>query len=91
MSISNTVTESIMTDALSKTDQSLGDWDNKATFTKGTDAFYALIATTNGSGSAWLLAQHKAQLGLKTIKSIFIFISVDPLDDDDLIKIESST
>ncbi|KAF2170461.1 hypothetical protein M409DRAFT_19282 [Zasmidium cellare ATCC 36951] len=42
-------------------------------FNLGTDAFAALLGTPLGAGPAYLLAQHKKQLGWKTIQSIRIF------------------
>ncbi|KAH3960575.1 hypothetical protein HBH70_159730 [Parastagonospora nodorum] len=37
----------------------------------------ALIGTPNGSGVAWLLAQHKAELGHLVVKQVSIFFTVD--------------
>jgi hypothetical protein len=39
----------------------------------GEPNFNALLRTPNGSGVAWLLIDHKAQMGIKTIASISLF------------------
>lgn len=46
-------------------------------FTLGTDEFAALVGTPLGAAPAYLLAQHKKQLGWKRIQSIKIFIVGD--------------
>jgi hypothetical protein len=54
-------------------------WANRATFTPSpgeADAasfFYALLNAVNLSGVAWMLIQHKGEMGLKYIDSISIF------------------
>lgn len=35
--------------------------------------FNALLATPNANGVVWLLAQHREQLGWKTVKSIRVW------------------
>lgn len=37
----------------------------------------ALLGTPNGSGVAWLLAQHKAELGHRVVKQVSIFFTKD--------------
>lgn len=40
---------------------------------KDGDHFAALLGTPNGRGTGWLLAEHKTQLGQKSVKSIQVF------------------
>jgi hypothetical protein len=40
----------------------------------------ALLGTPNGSGVAWLLAQHRSQLGWKDVSEVRLFYSAEPLD-----------
>ncbi|RHZ60825.1 uncharacterized protein CDV56_108825 [Aspergillus thermomutatus] len=43
------------------------------TFRPGSDAYYALLYSPNGRGVGWLLIQHKAKLGLRTVSEITVF------------------
>ncbi|KAE8378405.1 hypothetical protein BDV26DRAFT_292222 [Aspergillus bertholletiae] len=43
------------------------------TFRPGSIEYYALLYSPNGRGIGWMLAQHKSQLGLRTVSSITIF------------------
>ena len=64
-------------------------------FDPHSDGFAALLASPNGRGVAWFLAQHKAQLGHKTISNIrvwgdngevfilFVFEDVSESNDDE--------
>jgi hypothetical protein len=64
-------------------------------FQSQSDGFAALLASPNGRGIAWFLAQHKAQLGHKIISKIrvwgeaeelfilFVFEDVSDSDDDE--------
>lgn len=45
------------------------------TFDAGSKEGQALIGTPNGGGVAWLLAQHKEQLGVKVIDKVTLFFS----------------
>lgn len=40
---------------------------------QGTQAFYAPLGTPSGAGAAYLLMQHKRQLGVKTIARFTVF------------------
>jgi len=42
-------------------------------FTTDTDEALAILATPNGLGCAYLLAQHKEQLGVKKISSVYVW------------------
>ena len=46
------------------------------------DHAIALLGTAHGAGVAWLLAQHRGQLGLKEIAGISIFYSGEPPDSN---------
>jgi len=86
VSISNTETEDMMDEALSRSGATYGDWENRQTWYAGSEEYNALLGTPNSSGVAWLLINHKRQMGIKTIKAISVFESVDPLDKDETIK-----
>ncbi|KAL3428482.1 hypothetical protein PVAG01_01991 [Phlyctema vagabunda] len=51
-------------------------WENRAVFGMDTEQGQALLGTPNGSGIAWLLINHKLQLGIKTVDKVSVF-SVD--------------
>ncbi|RHZ63559.1 hypothetical protein CDV55_106036 [Aspergillus turcosus] len=59
--------------------QTIGGYKNPMVFQPGDPNFNALLGTPNASGVAWLLINHKAQMGIKTIASISLFRSKDPL------------
>lgn len=48
-------------------------WNARVTFDMDTAYAQAILSTPNGQGVAWFLAQHKAQLGQKTITQIVLF------------------
>ncbi|PWY87094.1 hypothetical protein BO94DRAFT_546336 [Aspergillus sclerotioniger CBS 115572] len=60
----------------------IGGYKSPMKFESGSANYNALLGTPNGSGVAWLLINHKAQLGIKTIKSISLFRSKEPLGGD---------
>ena len=76
-SISNTDAEGVI--ATVTNGATIGGYKNPMTFEAGSDNFNALLGTPNGSGVAWLLINHKAQMGPKTLSSISLFRSKDPL------------
>ncbi|KAJ5908524.1 hypothetical protein N7495_001206 [Penicillium taxi] len=52
------------------------DWkkyENGVSFNRGTDNFNALLGTPNASGTAYMLIQHRAQLGKKRVSKITVF------------------
>ncbi|GFF94221.1 hypothetical protein IFM53868_07470 [Aspergillus udagawae] len=62
--------------------QTIGGYKNPMVFKPGESNYNALLGTPNGSGVAWLLINHKAQMGVKTIASISLFRSKEPLGGD---------
>ena len=46
---------------------------NGIKYEKGDREFNALLGTPNGAGVGFLLAQHKTQIGVKTVESITVF------------------
>ena len=70
MQISNADTESIVKRVMG--DVATSVWPGK-TFRMTTDEGKALLGTPHGSGIAWLLAQHKKQLGLKTVDEVTVY------------------
>lgn len=79
-SISNTGAQAIMDTVTGGA--TIPGYKNPMKFESGTDNYNALLGTPNGSGVAWLLINHKSQLGIKTIKSISLFRSKEPLGGD---------
>lgn len=53
--------------------QAIGFWGSQVTFEMTSDQGKALLGTPNGGGVAWILINHKAQLGIKTISSVTIW------------------
>lgn len=51
-------------------------WANRETFTpddEDDDGFFGILAGAHGSGAAYFLLQHKAQLGLRKVSSITVW------------------
>lgn len=48
-------------------------WGDRCVFHSGEDGANAILASPNGRGIAWMLLTHRAQLGMKRIKSIAVF------------------
>ncbi|KAL4904973.1 hypothetical protein BDW74DRAFT_178540 [Aspergillus multicolor] len=80
--VTNKETLSVIRRAIGKgeTDGDYSSWDdfapmdtNRRTFRPGDEAYYALLYTPNGRGIEWMLIQHKAQLGVKTVSEITVF------------------
>ncbi|KAJ5899320.1 hypothetical protein N7495_004064 [Penicillium taxi] len=72
--VTNPITESVLCKALGETENT--NWekykDGLILDSKG-DAFTAVLGTPNGSGTAWMLIQHKDQLGLKKVSQITVY------------------
>jgi hypothetical protein len=51
----------------------IGGWPG-VHFDMSTDDGKAILSTPNGAGQAWFLAQHKRQLGIKTISKVQIWV-----------------
>lgn len=68
-------TKEIISAALEKTGKKIedSDWSHRATYEAGSTEFLALLGTKHGRGVARFLAQHKAQLGWKTIVRVSVF------------------
>ncbi|GAB1742592.1 hypothetical protein NU219Hw_g8131t1 [Hortaea werneckii] len=52
-------------------------WNDRQTFNIGHWCYYALLATPNSRGIAWLLVQHKQGLGMKVPYSVTIWWPTD--------------
>ncbi|WQF85615.1 hypothetical protein CDEST_10629 [Colletotrichum destructivum] len=48
-------------------------WDKKAVFSMDSREGQAILGTVHGSGTAWMLIQHKETLGLKKITEVAVF------------------
>jgi hypothetical protein len=72
--IINSVTTNIATQVASEHQAAHGipGWPG-ADFAAGSDEFAALLACPNGVGVAWLLLQHREQMGHKTVSSVKVF------------------
>lgn len=53
------------------------EWDDAEEISTESDEGKALLYSPNARGVAWLLAQHKEVLGLKTIRGIKVFSDVE--------------
>lgn len=51
----------------------LGTWQNKATFSLEQDEGIALLGTPIGTGVGYILAQHKDQLGHRTVGQVYVW------------------
>lgn len=71
------------------------DWSSPEVFTQGSTEFNALLGSPNGNPQAWLLINHKADLGVKTVYSITVWTSStivsgqNEIQDDDDAKTRS--
>ncbi|PYI09412.1 hypothetical protein BO78DRAFT_438028 [Aspergillus sclerotiicarbonarius CBS 121057] len=84
-SVANPVSEAVIEKI--RGDRTIPGYKKPWEFPAGSDDFNALLGTPNGFGAAWLLINHKgtSQLGIKTIKSVSLFRSKDPLGGDPVI------
>lgn len=79
--ITNTATQQFVIQALRNkgTVTEILAWDvkNQPTLKRADDGdlFAAILGSPNGAGCAYLLAQHKAQLGIKQLTSVTIWMS----------------
>ncbi|GAB1735597.1 hypothetical protein NU219Hw_g4173t1 [Hortaea werneckii] len=60
-------TREVAYEALSRSGRLLRGWDHRATWAIEEESAQALLATPNGQGVGWFLAQHKPQLGHKIV------------------------
>jgi hypothetical protein len=72
--IVNPATQNILNAVLEKRNEKLQTWPGTKISMIESDA-RAILGTSNGHGVAYLLAQHKEQLGVKVIDSVTIFES----------------
>jgi hypothetical protein len=72
--IVNSATQTLLTAVLDKRGEKLKTWPGTKISMIESDA-RAILGTSNGHGVAYLLAQHKEQLGVKVIDSVTIFES----------------
>ncbi|TEA17314.1 hypothetical protein C8034_v000410 [Colletotrichum sidae] len=61
-------------------------WADRVTFQMNTDEGLAILGSTHGSSTAWLLLQHKDLMGLKNIKEVTIWDSTGGFALDHSIK-----
>ncbi|WQF85826.1 hypothetical protein CDEST_10840 [Colletotrichum destructivum] len=48
-------------------------WDKRAVFKMDSRPGHALLGSTHGAGTAWMLIQHKENLGIKTITEVTVW------------------
>lgn len=72
----NEKTLEIGREALKKSGKPFNAWPGRATWKIHEPEAQALLATPNGRGIAWFLAQHKEQLGRKVVTEVSAFASV---------------
>lgn len=53
--------------------QSVPGWDQRITFQIDSDPGLAILGSTHGASTAWMLLQHKYRLGLKAIKEVTVW------------------
>ena len=70
--VENANTEALIQKALSNVKKELDLWPG-VDFEMSTDEGKAILGSPNGAGCAYLLLQHKAQLGVKTISKVTVF------------------
>lgn len=49
------------------------EWDQRITFKMDTDEGLAILGSTHGASTAWMLIQHKEELGLKDITEVVVW------------------
>jgi len=74
-SIINARTNKILSRVHLEKKANVGRWNNRVTVTMDTDQGKAAFGTANALGVGWLLLQHRALLGKKTVSKIDIFAS----------------
>ena len=80
--ISNPDSQALMSKALENVGAKISQWPGQD-FGRSTKAFKALLGSPNGSGVAWLLINHKEQLGKKTVWKITVFRHEGAAEDAD--------
>ncbi|KAJ5642540.1 hypothetical protein N7490_006540 [Penicillium lividum] len=72
LDVVNANTRIVMNTAMQNRNQ---DWSSPEVFEQGSTEFNALLGSPNGNPQAWLLINHKADLGVKTVYSIMLWTS----------------
>ncbi|CAK4034563.1 Hypothetical predicted protein [Lecanosticta acicola] len=57
------------------------DWKDRVTVTPNEEGFKALLRSNQGAFVAWMLLQHRQQLGHKRVKQIVIYQDTDPMEN----------
>ncbi|KAF2125415.1 hypothetical protein P153DRAFT_300080 [Dothidotthia symphoricarpi CBS 119687] len=78
--IQNTATCSILSKIIHRQDRDTFDLWPGMTFDINSEEGQAILGTPNGSGAAYLLAQHREQLRHKTIEKVTLFHAEDQTD-----------
>ncbi|KAH9231037.1 hypothetical protein K456DRAFT_1842429 [Colletotrichum gloeosporioides 23] len=55
-------------------------WNERITFSMDTEEGFAILGSVHGASTAWMLIQHKEELGMKNIKEVVIWASYANLD-----------
>ncbi|KAF0321620.1 hypothetical protein GQ607_011133 [Colletotrichum asianum] len=55
-------------------------WNERITFSMDTEEGFAILGSVHGASTAWMLIQHKEELGTKNIKEVVIWASYASLD-----------
>ncbi|OCL11096.1 hypothetical protein AOQ84DRAFT_257642, partial [Glonium stellatum] len=71
--VENEESNAIIRRSLEVAKQPLSQWSGRVEFSMDTEEGRAILGSANGRGVAWMLINHKAQLGLKTIDSVIVF------------------
>ncbi|KAH0424577.1 hypothetical protein CcaCcLH18_11460 [Colletotrichum camelliae] len=72
-------TYNLVLEALKETGQKrVPGWNNRVTFKIGTREGDAILGSTHGAGTAWMLIQHKDALGVKEITEAVVWGMVQP-------------
>ncbi|KAK2767983.1 hypothetical protein CKAH01_04551 [Colletotrichum kahawae] len=77
----NKKTFQIVVEALRKGGhQKIPTWDERITLSMDTEEGFAILGSVLGSSTAWMLIQHKEELGMKNIKEVVIWSSYSSFD-----------
>ncbi|KAF4843654.1 hypothetical protein CGCSCA4_v007932 [Colletotrichum siamense] len=55
-------------------------WNKRITFSMDTKEGFAILGSVHGASTAWMLIQHKEELGMKNITEVVIWASYTSLD-----------
>lgn len=68
----NSITQKVIKNAMNRTKQELGKWPG-VTFGMDSEEGKAILGSPNGWGVAFMLIQHKRQLGNKVVEKVTVF------------------